>query len=552
MTPRCKLPGEIENYLDIVEQKRVSVCREQLQLAAFVRRVFETDDIYVDVNQLSRYLNLQRYFPFKLIAWEKFCFALHNCTYWSETGLPRFPHLLIFVGRGAGKNGYLSFEDFCLMSAVNGIRGYHVDVCATSEDQAKTSFDEIREDVLEKHRQKMIQAWVWTKEEIVNLTTKSKLRFRTSNAKTKDGLRTGKVDFDEYHQYENYDNINKFLGGLGKKPHPRITYATTDGYVRDGPLDDLKTRSMEILKGKETDNGLLPFICRLDDEDEVENTAMWVKANPSLPHFPELKTEMLRAWAECQINPLLYSAFLTQRMNIPVGNKDLAVAEWDLLEAASLPLPDLKGLSCVAGVDYAKTNDFVAVGLLFKKDKIRYWLSHTFVCTQSADMPRLNRDKLDKCARMGLLTYIDDVEINPGVVTEWLAEKALDYNITRIGIDGFRYSLFSSYLERIGFDAKGARKNIKLIRPSNQEYVEPIINSMFINKQIVWGENPLMRWYTNNTKKVVSTHGNFRYEKIEPRSRKTDGFMALVAAMDLEDRLETSPPPLEFIEAFVY
>jgi phage terminase large subunit-like protein len=45
------------------------------------------------------------------------------------------------VGRGAGKNGYLSFEDFCLLSAANGVREYHIDTFAASEDQAKTSFE---------------------------------------------------------------------------------------------------------------------------------------------------------------------------------------------------------------------------------------------------------------------------------------------------------------------------------------------------------------------------------------------------------------------------
>lgn len=41
-----------------------------------------------------------------------------------------------------------------------------------------------------------------------------------------------------------------------------------------------------------------------------------------------------------------------------------------------------------------------------------------------------------------------------------------------------------------------------------------------------------MRWYTNNTKKVKSKkYGNYEYQKIEAKSRKTDGFFAFVAAM---------------------
>ena len=547
----CKIQPEIQDYLDIVELETVPICSEQKQLAALVRRVFETEDIYVDVNQLTKYLALQKYFPFELFAWEKFCFALHCCTYWSDTGEPRFPDLLVMVGRGAGKNGYLSFEDFCLLTIINGIRGYHIDVCATAEDQAKTSFNEIREDVLERHSAALSRVFRWTKEEIIHLKTGSKMRFRTNNAKSKDGLRSGKVDFDEYHSYENLDNLAVFTGGLGKKPHPRRTYATTDGYVRGGPLDELKAQAKAILDGDQPDGGLLPFICKLDEEKEAESPDMWVKANPSLPHFPHLQTQMIREWEDCRANPSLYSAFMTKRMNVPIGNRDLEVTAWENILAANKPLPDLSGLSCVAGIDYARSDDFVAAGLLFKDGDTRYWLTHTFVCTQSADLRRI-KPPLEDWARQGLLTFVNDIEISPSIVAEWLADMAFDYNITGVAIDQFRYSLLSSCLERIGFDVRGSRRNVKLVRPSDQQLVEPVINSMFLNGQIAWGENPLMNWYTNNTKKVVSAHGNFSYDKIEPKSRKTDGFMALVAAMTLENGLVSKAPALLDLDAFVF
>jgi len=39
-----------------------------------------------------------------------------------------------------------------------------------------------------------------------------------------------------------------------------------------------------------------------------------------------------------------------------------------------------------------------------------------------------------------------------------------------------------------------------------------------------------MRWYTNNACIKVEAHDNISYSKIEPKSRKTDGWMAYVAA----------------------
>lgn len=547
----CKIPVEIQDYLDIVDRETYPVCKEQHLFSDMVKRAFADEDIYVDANQLAKYLSFQQYFPYKLFEWEKCILALHCCTYVSGTGLPRFPDLLMLVGRGAGKNGYLSFEDFCLLSNANGIRNYNIDIVATSEDQAITSFNEIREDVLEEHRKVMSKSFKWTKESISSKSTGSELRFRTNNVKTKDGLRPGKVDFDEMHQYENYDNINVFSNALGKKPHPRRTYATTDGYVRGGPLDEFKDRAMRILNGEDADNGLLPFICRLDSEDEAKDPALWPKANPSLPYRGDLRSLMERQWVECQTNPGLYSDFLTKRMNIPVGNRDQEVASWEDITACNREFINLTGRSCVGGVDYARSDDFVAVGLLFRDGDVRYWKSHTFVCTNSRDLSRIKAPIRD-WASQGLITMVDDVEVPGRLVTQWFEEQASYFDIRAIAIDSFRYSFLSSEFEKIGYKPKAETRTVKLIRPSDQQLVEPVINSCFINKQIVWGDNRIMNWYTNNTKKSFSAHGNFSYEKIEPKSRKTDGFMAFVSAMTLEAELKNAAVDLGDIGAFVF
>ncbi|WP_368736296.1 hypothetical protein, partial [Salmonella enterica] len=77
-----------------------------------------------------------------LFPWEVFVFTLHNCVYDAE-GDQRFPTIAQIVGRGSGKNGYLSFEDFCLLSSANGVKNYHIDTFANSEEQASTSFKEV-------------------------------------------------------------------------------------------------------------------------------------------------------------------------------------------------------------------------------------------------------------------------------------------------------------------------------------------------------------------------------------------------------------------------
>ena len=75
----------------------------------------------------------------------------------------------------------------------------------------------------------------------------------------------------------------------------------------------------------------------------------------------------------------------------------------------------------------------------------------------------------------------------------------------------------------------------------------PVIDSVFANQNFAWDDAPELRWAANNTKLIrygrkLGTSGdadigNYVYGKIEAKSRKTDPFMALVAAMTIEDRI---------------
>ena len=529
----CK---EIDEYISLARSGKYPVCKDQLALCDYVERIFSEEDIHVDELQLKRYLNHQKYFPFKLLPWEKFVFTLHNCVYRAD-GLLRWPILFVEVGRGAGKNGYLSFESFCWITPVNGVKLYHVDIFATAEDQAKTSFVDVY-NVLEEHQAELRRYFTWNKEIITNNKTGSELRFRTSGAKTKDGGRPGAVAFDEYHAYENYKLVDVAKTGLGKKAFPRQTIITTDGYLRGGPLDDIKAQAEQILYGGMSDNGMLPFICRLDDPKEVDDKRMWYKANPSLQYFPVLYQELELEYAQYQINPSGNSSFVVKRMNLPKTFEDNDVTDWNNILAAKQQLPDLDGCPCVAGIDYMKTTDFLSAGLLFKYKGSFYWMQHSWVCKASLDLPRI-KAPLDEWEEKGYLTFCDGPEIPPEVPAAWLADKAQIFDITVLGLDNFRYTLLTKALKEVGFDTdKGGANNIMLTKRVTENRYVPVITSLFNTQKICWGDDPMMRWYTHNSC-VITERGNQYYGKKEEKSRKTDGFKAMVSAIcaseDLED-----------------
>jgi phage terminase large subunit-like protein len=452
------------------------------------------------------------------------------------------------MGRGGGKDGYIAFEAWSLIGAFNGIDRYNVDICANNEDQAKAPFDDIR-NILETPNitVKLKKHFYWNKEEIISKKTKSTVRFRTNNPKGKDGLRSGIVIFNEIHQYQDYANINVFTTGLGKKKHPRRTYASTNGDVRDGLLDLMLNDAKDILNGVVPDNGMLPFICCLDFKEEVDDPDNWQKANPSLPYLPNLMEQIRKEYEDWKKHPNEFTAFMTKRMNFPQSESEVAAVPWELILSATKDIPVLVGCSGVAGIDFVKTTDFATAGILTKKGGYYYWISHTWVCSKSLDLYRIKAPYKLWCEQ-GFLTIVDDVEISPDLIADWLEGKNRELNIEMLAMDNFRFALMKRALERVGFESSGDKKNIKLVRGSDIIKVVPVIDSIFAREKIAWGDNPLMRWFTNNTKKTPASaaekrisgpdeHGNFKYGKIEPKSRKTDGFMALVAAMTLESEL---------------
>ena len=529
----------IQQYIDLVRSGNVAVCEYQIKLCDLVERIFETEDIYVDEQQLEKYLSYQKYFPYKLFEWEIFVFALHNCVYKSN-GTLRFPILFIYVGRGAGKNGYLAFEDFCLLTPTNGVKNYHIDIFAMSEDQAMQSWNDVY-DILEDNKNQMKKFFYWNKEVIKSTKTGSEFRYRTSNAKTKDGGRPGKVDFDEYHAYENNKLIDVATTGLGKKQFPRRTIMSTDGLVRGGPLDDLKEKCDRILNGEIPDNGALPFLCQLDSDEEVDDKNCWVKANPSLPYLPHLQSELELEYFDYTMNPAANTSFMAKRMNRPPKELENEVTSWENILATNQEIDEnaIHGMPCVGGIDYMKTTDFLGAGLLYRKNGIDYWITHTWVCRQSADLKRI-KAPLEQWAANGLLTFVDASEISPELPVSWLANEAAkrESQILKIGIDNYRYALVAKALREVYFSADKDYNNVVKLRPSDEMLNIPVITSGFVSHKFAWGDNPLMRWATQNSKTIISSAGNITYGKIEPKSRKTDPFKAFVAAECVSECLD--------------
>ncbi|GAB0274492.1 terminase large subunit domain-containing protein [Staphylococcus pseudintermedius] len=523
----------VDEYIEMWKSGKIILNKERILLIAYIEKyILSRDDLYFDEVQIENFIKFTEKWYFPLQPFQKFIIPF-IFLFEKEGDFLYYEQFFITLGRGGGKNGLITALSNYFISYLHGVPNYDISVVANSEDQAKTSFEEAY-NMIEKN--KLEDVFHKTKSVITDIETKSRFRFRTSNAGTKDGGREGCVIYDEVHRFEDSETVDVFSSGLGKVKWPREFFIGTDGYVRDGFLDKLKERSMSILNGETPDDRLFPFICKLDDASEVENSEMWEKANPMfskpMSHYAKgLFRKVKNQYNEMSFSPTKRQEFMTKRMNLPEVDLEKVVAPWEEILATNRPFPDLERKQCIGGLDYASIKDFAAVGLLFRDGENYIWKSHSFVRKGFLDTVKL-KAPIYEWEKQGLLTIVDEPSIDPLRIVMWFDIMRETYGLEKVVADNFRMDLLRPYFEKYDIEIE-VIKNPKAI----QSLLAPRIETMFANHCIIFGDDPLMRWYTNNVAVKIKPDGNKEYIKKDEVRRKTDGFQALVHALFRADEL---------------
>lgn len=546
-----KLHPFIADYIKSIEEGEVKASKELKQELKRIKKLLKKPGIIIENEKIDRAKELiEKYFDIKLFDWELFVIALVHCyEVIDNTKVVLFDEFFLMMGRGNGKNGFISGLTWYLTTPEHGIRGYNVDIIANSEQQAKTSFNDIFE-MLDRHWTKLKSHFTKTKELITNKKTKSYVRFNTTNAKTKDGTRSACLVFDEIHAYENYDMIKVFKQGFGKREHSRTFYITTQGNIRGGVLDEELDINKRIITGDIKTARRVCLLYKIDKKRDAENHEMWEKACPSIRYLPTLRYEMEKEFHKMKYQHHVAVDFMTKRMNLPAQDNFAVVAPWSKVLKTNRPIPyeELKGARCIGCLDYALINDFVSVGLLFKYKNDRVFIEHTFVCHKALEIEsRKIKFPVREAAEKGLITIVNEDAISPRIIADWFIEMQKTYDIYKIVADDFRLSLVKEEFERRGLPFDSVRSG-----PITHARIAPLIELLFAEERYVFGDNMTMRWYISNTYKDIDAKGNATYKKIEPILRKTDGFFALLHGMSKIDELPENDPDMTTVSSGVY
>ena len=138
---KCKY---IDDYMQGIRSGEIKASKRLHKAMDYIdRKLSPPADVRIDTDKTEKAIELiERYFEMTLLPWERFIIALVHC-YYRQNDTVVFDEFFIMMGRGNGKNGFISGLAWYLTTKYHGIKGYNVDIIANSEDQAETSFNDI-------------------------------------------------------------------------------------------------------------------------------------------------------------------------------------------------------------------------------------------------------------------------------------------------------------------------------------------------------------------------------------------------------------------------
>ena len=476
----------------------------------------------------------------QLMPWQ--CFVEGSLYGWVEksTGLRRFREGLICMGRGNGKSTLMSGNGGYLASK-DGERGADVYLLANAKDQAGIVFRECAAQIsgspaLRRHFRVL-------RDSIHYDRTRSTIQHRASDSTKLDGLNPHGAIFDEIHQMRDFKLINVIRRGMNKRKQPLAIYITTMGSVLDGPLMyyyGLYTDAMTGSLRPDVADRMFAYICEMDPEDDIEDSRLWVKANPSLGVLLDLDT-LIADWNRCKQIPAERADFINKQLDIFTDASDMPFVDYDVIRRNEdwIDLGLLEGRSCYGGFDLSLSEDMTAAGLEFQLDDGRYfYLCHAWTTRRKVELD-LEKIPYHEYALNGWLTIVDGSYVDHDQVYQWFCDQLKHYEIAAIGYDPANATMLVRMLEAKGFRCEVVRQGPLTLNAPMKDLREVLLDG-----RLVHNRNSLFRWFLGNVKirgkGEDADKANWVPTKRQ-RYRKIDGFAALLDAHTL--MLGESPLP---------
>jgi len=470
--------------------------------------------------------------PFILELWEKAFLEASYGFKMSETGLRRFNEVILLVARKNGKTTFIAGIDLAEFFLSSG--GVDIVCASNTNEQASILFEEInnmREQSPPLRNEKRSRKNIF---HIYSPRNKNRIRKLSAQSRNKDGYNIEVGCIDEVHEMTDSKVYDAIKQSQSTKKEPLIFIITTEGTTVGGFLDNKLEYCRKMIKGEIEDIRILPWLYTQDSIDEVfEDPSSWQKSNPSLG------TIKLVSYLEDVMNKAKHDlstrvTMLCKDFNI----KQLDSGSWLTFQELNNELkfkPDyIRDTYAIGGVDLSSTTDLTAAVLLVIKDDKKYVLSQFFMPSDVLEK-RITEDNVpyDIWHKRGLLTLTDGSQNDFSLVTQWFLKMIHTYQIRPlwIGFDPWNSQYWVKEMENAGFTMEKVRQGVfTLSEPMKQ------LEADLKNKNVVYNNNPILKWCLSNTQAKVDINGNIQPSKLNSKLKRIDGTVALIIAYAVLNR----------------
>ena len=343
---------------------------------------------------------------------------------------------------------------------------------------------------------------------------------------------------DELHVHKSSDVIDALESGTGARSQPLVIIITTADGGDDLTVYATRRKEIEDLcKGTITSASKygVVFGARKDDDPFAEET--WAKANPGYPISPT--REFMQTESENAKNsPLQLTRF--QRLNLNIRTKTeskfITMDVWDRNAGEISDEREFLGAECYGGIDLASVSDLSAVSWLFPQD------DGTFAALWRIWTPEANLERLDKLTNGSASLWVEDgwLETTPGNVTDYdyietqIVRDVEAFDVMTVGYDPYNANqLVTRLRDKHGVQMVKVRQGFLSLSQPLKQTQRLLLKGTVEEPYLRHGDNPVMRWMTDNLAVEVDAAGNVKPSKKEGmhNGHKIDGWSALVNAM---------------------
>lgn len=282
-----------------------------------------------------------------------------------------------------------------------------------------------------------------TKKGIENFLTGSILEIRPMSIDKLQGLNSRINTVDEWLSGDvREDVIGALEQGASKNDDYLIVAISSEGTVRNGSGDTIKMELSKILRDEYRNPHVSIWWYKLDSIDEVNDPAMWIKANPNLGKTVKYDVYHLDV-ERAEQNPSTRNDILAKRFGIPMEGYTYY---FTYEETIPHKRRDYWGMRCAMGADLSQGDDFTSFSFLFPLSdgsfgiKTRNYISNLTLMK----LPAAMRAKYDQFMKEGSLIVLDGAVLDMMEVYEDLDRYIIesDYDVCCFGFDPYNAKEF--------------------------------------------------------------------------------------------------------------